>query len=178
MHRMLRPFFYKLAVLATLVALLAPSLPAQNAAAQVADGRVKTTIGAWQISCGRPPGSRAEKCAAVQSVTAEDRPNVGLTVIFQRAIEDNKLMLLVVAPLGVLLPSKLGLFIDGKKVGSVEYLRCGKIGCFAEAEIPDSQKNKFQTGKTALFTIFQTPEEGIAIPIELKGFTEALKQIK
>ena len=148
------------------------------AAAQVSGGKVKSTIGAWQISCGRPAGSKVEKCAAVQSVTAEDRPNVGLTVIFQKSIADNKQMLLVVAPLGVLLPSGLGLIIDGKNVGRVPFLRCGRIGCFAEAVIPADLKKKFMTGKTAMFTIFQTPEEGIAIPIALGGFSKALQSIK
>ena len=148
------------------------------AKAQMTGGKVKATIGAWQISRGRPKGSKIEKCAAVQSVTAEDRPNVGLTVIFQKSIADNKQMLLVVAPLGVLLPSGLGLIIDGKNVGRVPFLRCGKIGCFAEAVIPAKLKSKFIKGKTAMFTIFQTPEEGIAIPIGLKGFGQAMQNIK
>ena len=43
---------------------------------------VKGTHGAWQDSCRTPPGAKEEKCALVQSVTAEDRPNVGLTVVF------------------------------------------------------------------------------------------------
>ena len=80
-----------------------PAAHAPAAKAQMQGGKVKATIGAWQISCGRPAGSKIEKCAAVQSVTAEDRPNVGLTVIFQKSIADKKQMLLVVAPLGVLL---------------------------------------------------------------------------
>ena len=149
-----------------------------SASAQMAGGKVKETIGVWQISCGKPAGSKIEKCAAVQSVTAEDRPNVGLTVIFQKSLTSDKQMLLVVAPLGVLLPTGLGLIIDEKDVGRVPFLRCGKIGCFAEAVVPDELTNKFKKGKTALFTIFQTPEEGIAIPIALTGFEKALKSIK
>jgi len=146
--------------------------------ALVSGGKVKATIGAWQISCGKPAGSKVEKCAAVQSVTAEDRPNVGLTVIFQKSLTSKKQMLLVVAPLGVLLPNGLGLIIDGKDVGRVPFLRCGQIGCFAEAVIPRELADKFKKGKTALFTIFQTPEEGIAIPITLKGIGKALAQLK
>ncbi|MGB6922428.1 MAG: invasion associated locus B family protein, partial [Methyloceanibacter sp.] len=34
---------------------------------------VKETYGAWQVSCRTPPGAKEEKCALVQSVTAEDR---------------------------------------------------------------------------------------------------------
>ena len=174
------PFFIgKPAILLALIAFIIANLATTTpAAAQMAGGKVKETIGAWQISCGKPAGSKIEKCAAVQSVTAEDRPNVGLTVIFQKSITSNKQMLLVVAPLGVLLPTGLGLIIDDKDVGRVPFLRCGKIGCFAEAVVPDDLAGKFHKGKTALFTIFQTPEEGIAIPIALDGFTKALKSIK
>ena len=49
----------------------------------------------------------------MQSVTAEDRPNVGLTVVFYKAIGEDKKLLRVVVPLGVLLPTGLGLKIDG-----------------------------------------------------------------
>ncbi len=39
----------------------------------------------WQVVCKPPPaGAKNEVCALVQSVTAEDRPNVGLTVYFQK----------------------------------------------------------------------------------------------
>ena len=176
---MTRPaFLRKITGLMAIIFLATALVPMEDARAQLAGGKVKATIGAWQISCGRPPGSKVEKCAAVQSVTAEDRPNVGLTVIFQKSLSNNKQMLLVVAPLGVLLPTGLGLIIDGKDVGRVPFLRCGKIGCFAEAVVPVDLVKKFQKGKTALFTIFQTPEEGIAIPIALNGFSKALQNIK
>jgi len=169
-------FTFAVAMTLTLTMTLTLAFPITIAHAQ--EGTVKAQHGEWQIVCKKPAGAKKEVCAAVQSVTAEDRPNVGLTVIFQKSISDNKQMLLVVAPLGVLLPTGLGLIIDGKDVGRVPFLRCGKIGCFAEAVIPEKLSKKFHDGKTALFTIFQTPEEGIAIPIALNGFSKALKNIK
>src|SRR5208282_4692636 len=47
----------------------------------LAQGAVKSVHGDWQIRCDTPPGAQGEQCALMQSVTAEDRPNVGLTVI-------------------------------------------------------------------------------------------------
>ena len=47
----------------------------------LAQGAVKSVHGDWQIRCDTPPGAQSEQCALMQSVTAEDRPNVGLTVI-------------------------------------------------------------------------------------------------
>ena len=141
-------------------------------------GNIVATHGAWQVSCGKPPGASAEKCALVQSVTAEDRPNVGLTVIFLKSIDGKKRLLRVVAPLGVLLPTGLGLKIDDKDVGNAPFLKCGKIGCIAEVVVTGELVEKMQKGGTAVFIIFQTPEAGIGIPISLTGFTPALKALK
>ena len=48
------------------------------------EGTVKGQHGDWQIVCkDPPPGSKSGVCALVQSVTAVDRYNIGLTVYFQ-----------------------------------------------------------------------------------------------
>src|ERR1035441_4023815 len=87
-----------LGALALLVALAA--LPADRAAAQ---GAVKSVHKDWQIRCDTPPGAKAEQCALIQSVTAEDRANVGLTVIVLKTADAKSRLMRVVAPLGVLL---------------------------------------------------------------------------
>jgi len=139
---------------------------------------VKGTYGAWQVSCRTPPGAKEEKCALVQSVTAEDRPNIGLTVVFYKAIGEDKKLLRVVVPLGVLLPTGLGLKIDNQDVGNAPFLKCSKRGCIAEVVLQDEVIKKLETGTNAMFIIFDTPEAGIGIPISLQGFGEALSNLK
>jgi invasion protein IalB len=139
---------------------------------------VKATHGAWQVSCRTPPGAKEEKCALVQSVTAEDRPNVGLTVVFYKAVGEDKKLLRVVVPLGVLLPTGLGLKIDNQDVGNAPFLKCGKRGCIAEVVLQDEVIQKMKTGATAMFIIFDTPDAGIGIPISLQGFGDALAGLK
>jgi invasion protein IalB len=150
-------------------------------AAPVATGPgsvVRETHGAWQVSCRTPPGAKEEKCALVQSVTAEDRPNVGLTVVFYKAVGEDKKLLRVVVPLGVLLPTGLGLKIDGQDVGNAPFLKCGKRGCVAEVVLQDEVIAKMKTCWTAIFIIFDTPEAGIGIPVSLQGFGDALVNMK
>lgn len=139
---------------------------------------VRETHGAWQVSCRTPPGAKEEKCALVQSVTAEDRPNVGLTVVFYEAIGENKKLLRVVVPLGVLLPTGLGLKIDDQDVGNAPFLKCGKRGCVAEVVLQDEVIAKLKQGTNAMFIIFDTPEAGIGIPVSLQGFTDAFASLK
>jgi invasion protein IalB len=157
----------------------APDAGSEAAPAATGPGSVvRATHGAWQVSCRTPPGAKEEKCALVQSVTAEDRPNVGLTVVFYKAIGEDKKLLRVVVPLGVLLPTGLGLKIDGQDVGNAPFLKCGKRGCVAEVVLQDEVINKMKNGGTAMFIIFDTPEAGIGIPVSLQGFGDALANLK
>jgi invasion protein IalB len=148
-----------------------------QASAQLASTQVKATHGAWQLRCGQPPGAKQEKCALVQSVKAEDRPNVSLTVIFLRSFDGQKKLLRVVAPLGILLPTGIGLKIDGQDVGNAPFLKCSPDGCVTEISVNDDVLNRMKTGKNAVFIIFQTPEFGIGVPIALPGFSEGLQSL-
>ena len=157
---------------------LAVSGPAVGAAGpELSSSQVKATHGAWQLRCGQPPGAKAEKCALVQSVKAEDRPNVSLTVIFLRSYDGKTRILRVVAPLGVLLPTGLGLKIDNVDVGHAPFLKCGPVGCVAEVVANDDLVGKMKTGQSAVFIIFQTPEFAIGVPVSLSGFGDGLVQL-
>ncbi len=142
------------------------------------DGEVVAQFNDWQVVCrDPPPGSKNRACALVQSVTAEDRNNVGLTVYFQRFSNGTR-VLRVFAPLGVLLPPGLGLKIDGKDVGHAPFLRCHTFACYAQVVVEDDLVAKLSKGKTAIFIIFQTEEAGIGIPISLAGFDKGLANLK
>lgn len=141
------------------------------------EGTVKAQHGDWQIVCKPPPpGAKHEACALVQSVTAEDRNNVGLTVYFQR-FSNGTQVVRVFAPLGILLPPGLGLKIDGADVGSAPFLRCHNFACYAQVVADEKLIERLSTGKSAVFIIYQTEEAGIGIPISLNGFAQALKEL-
>ena len=156
-----------------LVAALALA-PADRAAAQ---GAVKSVHKDWQIRCDTPPGAKIEQCALIQSVTAEDRANVGLTVIVLKTADAKSRLMRVVAPLGVLLPSGLGLKIDQADIGRAGFVRCLPNGCIAEVVMDDDLIKKLRTGKSATFIIFQTPEEGIGFPMSLAGFGDGYDKL-
>ena len=142
-----------------------------------AQGAVRSVHGDWQIRCDTPPGAQGEQCALMQSVTAEDRPNVGLTVIVLKTTDQKSRLMRVVVPLGVLLPSGLGLKIDNNDVGRAGFVRCLPNGCVAEVVMDDKLINELRTGQTSTFIIFQTPEEGIGFPMSLKGFGEGFDKL-
>ena len=146
------------------------------AAAQ--EGTVKAQHGDWQIVCkDPPPGAKNEVCALVQSVTAEDKDNIGLTVYFQKFSNGTR-VLRVFAPLGVLLPPGLGLKIDNKDVGHAPFVRCNTFACYAQVVVEDPLVEQLKNGKSAVFIIFQSEEAGIGIPISLAGFGQALNSLR
>ena len=125
------------------------------------------------MRCDTPAGAQSEQCVLMQFVTAEDRDNVGLTVIVLKTADKKARIMRILAPLGVLLPSGLGLKIDDTDMGRAGFVRCLPNGCVAEVILEDKLLDSLKSGKTATFIIFQTPEEGIGIPISLNGFGRA-----
>ena len=138
---------------------------------------VRSSHADWQVRCDTPPGAKEEQCVLMQFVTAEDRENVGLTVIVLKTADKKSRIMRVLAPLGVLLPSGLGLKIDDADLGRAGFVRCLPNGCVAEVILEDKLLNQLSPGKTATFIIFQTPEEGIGIPISLNGFGDGFKAL-
>jgi invasion protein IalB len=159
----------RLAVAATAIAILGGPATAQ--------GVVKSVHADWQIRCDTPPGAQSEQCALIQSVTAEDRANVGLTVIVLKTADNKSRLMRVIAPMGVLLPSGLGLKIDSADVGRAGFVRCLPNGCVAEVVMDATLIGQMRVGQTATFIIFQTPEEGIGFPMSLKGFGEGFDKL-
>src|SRR5690606_32116327 len=130
----------------------------------------KQTFEHWQMRCETPPGASAEQCALVQNVAAEDRPNITLAINVLKTADGQSRLLRTVAPLGILLPSGLGLKIDDADIGRAGFVRCLATGCVAEVVMEDNLIEQMKSGETATFIVFQTPEEGIGIPVSLKGF--------
>jgi invasion protein IalB len=144
----------------------------------IAQGVVRGTYGEWQIRCDTPAGAQAEQCALIQSVTAEDRPNVGLSLIVLKTADKKMRLMRVLVPLGVLLTEGLKLNIDNVEVGKTGYVRCLPNGCVAEVVLDDKLLGQLRNGKDATFIIFQTPEEGIGIPLSLNGFGQGYDKLQ
>jgi invasion protein IalB len=143
--------------------------------AALAQGAVKATHGDWQMRCETPAGAKSEQCALVQNVAAEDRPAITLLVIVLKTADQKSRLLRIVAPLGVLLPSGLGLKIDDKDIGRAGFVRCLTTGCVAEVIMDENLLGQLKSGKNATFIVFQTPEEGVGIPVSLDGFAKGVE---
>jgi invasion protein IalB len=148
------------------------------AGSAIAEGTVRSIHSDWQVRCDTPAGAQSEQCVITQSVTAADRANVNLTITVFKTADHKSSILRVVAPVGVLLPSGLGLKIDNAEVGRAGYVRCLRNGCVAEVVMDDNLVKQLRAGQTVTFVIFQIPEEGIGFPMNLEGFADGFDQLR
>ncbi|MEP0943615.1 MAG: invasion associated locus B family protein [Rhizobiaceae bacterium] len=167
------PYMRQLALLFTLATGLLLIQPVDASAQSNSNSR----HGAWSIICDVPPGASTEQCALMQNVVAEDRPEVGLSVVVLKTADNKARILRVLAPLGVILPNGLGLNVDGKDMGRASFVRCVSDGCFAEVILKDDLLNTLKSGQNATFIIFASPEEGIGIPVDLSGFGDGYNNL-
>lgn len=158
--------------LAQIVCLVAATSLAAPAYAQQ-NGSVRATHGSWSIICDTPAGASSEQCIMMQNVVAEDRADLGLSVVILKTADRKAEIMRVLAPLGVLLPTGLGLYVDKKDNGRAYFKQCFSDGCYAEVILEQQLIDTLRTGTEATFIVFATPEEGIGIPVDLTGFSAA-----
>jgi len=139
-------------------------------------GHVRSVHGDWQVRCAAVDGQTQDQCAAVQSVVAQDRAKVGMTVVVLRSSE-HKLLMRIAAPVGVLMSEGVGLKIDSKEIGRASFMRCTTDNCLAEVVVDPDLLNDLKMGRTATFMIFTTKADGIGLPFSLAGFSEAVAEL-
>jgi Invasion protein B, involved in pathogenesis len=140
-------------------------------AQQAQPGTIRSNHGAWSVICDTPAGSTVEQCALMQNVIAEDRPEVGLSVVVLKTADRKAKILRILAPLGVLLKDGMELYVDGNNIGRAYFTRCFSEGCYVEVEIDEELMKILRAGKNAVFALRESADQDrVGIPIELNGF--------
>jgi len=147
------------------------------AGAALAQGVVKGKHGGWETRCETPPGATGEQCALMQSVVDDDRPNITLVIIALKTADRKSRLLRVIAPLGVLIPTGIGIRIDKVDLGRMNFVRCLPNGCVAEVFLDDKLLAKLEGGGQVTFVLFETPEEGVGVPTGLDGFKDGFEAL-
>jgi invasion protein IalB len=151
------------------LSILAPAAPAF--AQQTLTGTPKSTHGAWSVICEKPAGATEEQCALMQNVIADDRPEVGLSVVILKTADRKSRILRILAPLGVLLKDGMELYIDSKNIGRAYFTRCFTEGCYIEVDIDDELLKVLRAGQSAVFALKESVDQDrIGMPIDLTGF--------
>ena len=157
---------FVLAILASLA--LLPMAAAQQATAPEPAPR----FGDWELQCD-PPAGPGKQCALVQTASPAQNPNLYANVLLIR-LDQNRLLLRIIAPLGVLVPTGVGLNIDGDDVGTAGFTRCHLSGCLADVLVSEALRKSLLTGSSASLTLHQTPDAALDFTFKLDGTNKGL----
>lgn len=148
-----------------------------HATTPVSDPAFRSAYGDWSLLCETTAAAAGEQCLLVQSVASEDHPDTQMVILVVKN-PTGGYILRVIVPLGVILPSGLGLKIDQADIGRTGFMRCLANGCLAEVVMDDGLVKRFATGDTAFFVIFMSPSEGVGFPIKLSGFSSGILKLQ
>ncbi len=162
------------------LALLAFAVPGQAAETR------REEIGDWGFVCTAAGDAQAkESCnlfqTALLNVQQEDdkeasAQRVLLTQV--RYVEGNdKPVLLVTAPLGILLPMGITVEVEGHETIRIPVQRCDAGGCLAYVAMEEPFVDAFRKAVEARVTFHDAQRRGIGIPLSLKGFTKGLEAL-
>jgi invasion protein IalB len=159
-----------------------------------AQATVKGSYGDWELRCEAQPAALApepatpappsgEQCYLYQNVADESSDRLNLIISILRVQDPKKpdtkkLILRVLAPLGVLLPRGLGLKLDETDIGSTGFVRCWSNACVAEVDVDKGLQDQMVAAKTATFFFAVTEEEMRGLPINLDKLSEGLAQLQ
>lgn len=135
---------------------------------------LRETHGSWEVRC-----IGDSKCFMTQiHKGAPATADAVFTVAKVRSLSDEAGNVIdtvaeIAVPLGVFLPTGMGLKIDGGPAQMAPYERCVAEGCVVRVPISADMVQQLKQGSTVAIVIFGAPDQPVTLPISLIGFTAA-----
>jgi invasion protein IalB len=149
--------------------------------------------GIWKVMCEKTPvpegkgkkaGAPKKTCYVTATVADPKKKGVFLSLFIIKVKgkgPDGKPrtahMINMRAPVGVYIPTGIGLEIDGKAVARAPFLRCNPVFCESLAEARKETISRLKKGKKARFIYYAGPGVGLPLTFDLKGFSAAMKKL-
>lgn len=144
------------------------------------DVSVKQMFGYWSHVCEPPPpGAKGEICVIEQILRKSNDDRYDLNIQL-KILPSGIWAMRIIAPHFVWLPGGVSLIIDGENLGNVPFFRCvlRRPRCLAQVAIDEKIQAKLASGKTALFRIFLTQEQGTDFEVSLAGLAKGMAALK
>ena len=156
-----------------------PAAPPQAPAPLPPGPRDGKVLQDWTLHCRLPQPDR-EFCEMRQSIVNENGDRVVLAVVGRLPNPDAP-GLLILLPLGILLPPGTYLRIDQGEEVEVPVARCERQGCQVELLLDDDLLPRLKAGSQAVVTFHVADGRGqqlrVDVPISLIGFSAALAEV-
>jgi invasion protein IalB len=155
----------------------------QQPAPQQAEDEKGQRFDDWLVRCEQPPQGGAERCFMVQNILAQNDEGKRvplLNVIIGHGEADGQPITVMqfTVPLGLYLPSGIGLQIDQAQPIRVAIEVCTNQACVARYRLEEAVRSAMQKGQQAKVQLVRANRQAIDVPISLKGFTKAYAALK
>jgi len=139
------------------------------------DTQTVTTYGDWRAACP-PAAAKDQSCSMIEQImdTRTGQSIVQLGV----ATKQGKTTLSVNVPLGVLLPAGAGLVLGTDAPKIFAYRTCTQSGCIADVVLDDKTLASLNSAKDGKVLVAGMDQKAVAIPISLKGYTDAASAVR
>lgn len=155
--------------------------------AQAAETR-RENFGDWGFVCstsdtaGADDKEAKESCNLFQTalLNRDEGEGPGQRVLLTRVgyLDGNeKPVLLITAPLGILLPMGITVEVEGHDAIRIPVQRCDAGGCLAYVVMDPPFVAAMKKGDEAKVTVYDTQRRGVPIPLSLKGFTDGMEAL-
>ena len=156
--------------------------PAQPPAQQAEDEKGQR-FDDWLVRCEQPPQGGAERCFMAQNILRqndEGKRTPLLSVIIGHGEAEGQPITVMqfTVPLGLYLPSGIGLQVDQSQPVRIAIEVCSQQACIARYRLDDSVRAAMQKGQAAKVQLTAANRQTIDVPVSLKGFTKAYAALK
>jgi invasion protein IalB len=159
-----------------MIGALAASLCIAAGASSASAATEGQKFGSWTVNCE----DGGKMCHISQRLVTkqDDRTliSVGVGKVHGPNGESASQMI-IVAPLGILLPQALTLQIDQSQPVKLPFLQCTPNGCRTVVTLEAEGLQKLQAGSEAKFTYFLPNGQPVTLPISLSGFTAGYNEV-
>lgn len=133
------------------------------------------TYADWSVRCVR--SSTSFPCDLVHKTIHARTNQQVLGISVAHLMSENTNIIRFVVPLGISLKEGVELHLDDLEVKDIRVRRCDTEGCYIEARLEDSAREKMTTGKEARVVVFDLEGQSIDLPFSLSGFGSGYQRL-
>lgn len=135
--------------------------------------------GDWVLRCPKDKKAGVENpCTLIQQILPEESKSPIVTILFVRAGNPPGLHAILRLPLGVALPTGVGIQIDKGEVSKWRFNHCEPGGCIAPSKVSAELRKKLQAGNKANISFHAISGKKVTVPASLRGITAGFKALE
>jgi len=162
-----------------LLAMLAVLSTSYSFAQEASKEKKVTNFKDWGRTCDKIPGVEEDVCFLFQRLRMKETEKVVMSTTVAINPKDNKPVISITVPLGMLLPPGVQMKVDKtEQVLRAPFLICMQVGCRASVVLDDDTLKRMKSGNQLLVAFVNANRKPATVPVSLAGFSAAFGSLK